>query len=72
MRIALTEAVFEEQLESAKREAMKSFGDEIMLLEKYVTEPRSQSFTSLNADLRQDINLNRVSSFSRCLNGTFP
>ena len=31
---------------------------------------RAQSFTSLMADLRQDIN--RVSSFSRCLNGTFP
>ena len=30
---------------------------------------RAQSFTSLMADLRQDIN--RVSSFSRCLNGTF-
>ena len=29
---------------------------------------RSQSFTSLIADLRQDIK--RVSSFSRCLNGT--
>ena len=35
-----------------------------------LNNPRSQSFTSLNADLRQDIN--RVSSFSRCLNGTFP
>ena len=32
--------------------------------------PRSQSFTSLMADLHPDIN--RVSSFSRCLNGTFP
>ena len=31
---------------------------------------RSQSFTSLMADLRQDIN--KVSSFSRCINGTFP
>ena len=31
---------------------------------------RSQSFTSLMADLRQDIN--KVSSYSRCLNGTFP
>ena len=32
---------------------------------------RSQSFTSLMADLRQDIN--RIfSSFSRCLNRTFP
>ena len=30
---------------------------------------RSQSFTFLMAD-RQDIN--RVSSFSRCFNGTFP
>jgi len=40
MRIALTEAEFEAQLESAKREAMKSFGDEVMLLEKYVTDPR--------------------------------
>ena len=31
---------------------------------------RAQSFTSLMADLCQDIK--RVSSFSRCLNGTFP
>ena len=31
---------------------------------------RSQSFTSLIPDLHQDINI--VSSFSRCLNGTFP
>ena len=30
----------------------------------------AQSFTCLMADLRQDIN--RVSAFSRCLNGTFP
>ena len=30
----------------------------------------AQSFTSLMADLRQDIN--SVSSFTRCLNGTFP
>ena len=31
-------------------------------------KPGAQSFTSLMADLLQD----RVSSFSRCLNGTFP
>ena len=31
---------------------------------------RLQSFTSLMADLGQDIS--KVSSFSRCLNGTFP
>merc|ERR1719457_344356 len=40
MRIAMTADVFEEQLESAKREAMKSFGDEVMLLEKFVVDPR--------------------------------
>ena len=33
-------------------------------------EPRDKSFTSLMAELCQDIN--RVSSFSRGLNGTFP
>ena len=39
----------------------------------YVNHPRKlrfQSFTFLMADLHQDIN--RISSFSRCLNGTFP
>ncbi len=40
MRIAMTESEFEPQLESAKREAMKSFGDEVMLVEKYVENPR--------------------------------
>ena len=40
MRICLTEREFDTQLESAKREAMKSFGDEVMLLEKFVVDPR--------------------------------
>ena len=40
MRIAMTEAEFESQLESAQREAMKSFGDEVMLIEKFVKTPR--------------------------------
>jgi 3-methylcrotonyl-CoA carboxylase alpha subunit len=40
MRIAKSESEFEAQLESAKREAMKSFGDEVMLIEKYVETPR--------------------------------
>ena len=35
-----------------------------------LSELGAQSFTSLMADLRQHIN--RVNSFSRCLNGTFP
>nr|CAG4637651.1 EOG090X02EP [Chydorus sphaericus] len=40
MRIALTPADFDTQLESAKREAQKSFGDQVMLLERYVERPR--------------------------------
>jgi len=40
MRIAMTPEEFDAQLESAKREAMKSFGDEVMLLEKFVVDPR--------------------------------
>ncbi|KAK7087457.1 hypothetical protein V1264_021507 [Littorina saxatilis] len=40
MRIAMTEADFEAQLESAKMEGMKSFGDQVMLLEKFVVRPR--------------------------------
>lgn len=31
---------FQEQLESARREAMKSFGDDVMLIEKFVERPR--------------------------------
>lgn len=40
MRIALTEAEFHEQLESARREARKSFNDDVMLVEKFVENPR--------------------------------
>jgi 3-methylcrotonyl-CoA carboxylase alpha subunit len=40
MRIAMTEDSFFDQLKSAKSEAMSSFGDEIMLVEKYITTPR--------------------------------
>ena len=40
MRIAMTESVFDEQLMSAKSEAMSSFGDDVMLVEKYITTPR--------------------------------
>ena len=48
---------------AADREAAGSKGARKDLL-------RDQSFTSLMADLRQNINL--VFSFSRCLNGNFP
>ncbi|KAM8874911.1 methylcrotonoyl-CoA carboxylase subunit alpha, mitochondrial isoform 2-T2 [Spinachia spinachia] len=40
MRIALTDSKFLEQLESARREARKSFNDDVMLVEKFVEDPR--------------------------------
>nr|XP_055074817.1 methylcrotonoyl-CoA carboxylase subunit alpha, mitochondrial [Misgurnus anguillicaudatus] len=40
MRIAVSEATFHEQLESARREARKSFNDDVMLIEKFVENPR--------------------------------
>ena len=40
MRIAATPDVFEQQLQSAKSEAMSSFGDDVMLIEKYIETPR--------------------------------
>ena len=40
MRISMTEEEFFSQLESAKREGIKSFGDDVMLIEKFVERPR--------------------------------
>lgn len=40
MRVAITADVFDDQLKSAKSEAMNSFGDNVMLVEKYITTPR--------------------------------
>lgn len=40
MRVAFTMSEFESQLESARREALKSFADQAMLLERFVVEPR--------------------------------
>ncbi|XP_066203382.1 methylcrotonoyl-CoA carboxylase subunit alpha, mitochondrial [Saccopteryx leptura] len=40
MRIARSEKEFQEQLESARREAKKSFNDDAMLIEKFVDTPR--------------------------------
>ncbi|WPH05119.1 Methylcrotonoyl-CoA carboxylase subunit alpha, mitochondrial [Acrodontium crateriforme] len=40
MRIAKTADEFQQQLESAKSEARSSFGDDVMLVEKYITTPR--------------------------------
>uniref|UniRef100_A0A452QY67 Methylcrotonyl-CoA carboxylase subunit 1 n=1 Tax=Ursus americanus TaxID=9643 RepID=A0A452QY67_URSAM len=40
MRIVRSEEEFQEQLESARREAKKSFNDDAMLIEKFVDTPR--------------------------------
>ena len=40
MKLVKSADEFLEQLASAKREAMSSFGDDIVLLEKYITRPR--------------------------------
>ena len=51
MRIATSQTEFEAQLESAKRESMKAFGDDAVLLERYVQKPRqSTSLLPLSDD----------------------
>jgi 3-methylcrotonyl-CoA carboxylase alpha subunit len=40
MRIVEDDAAFLDALESAKRESRKSFGDDNVLVEKYITQPR--------------------------------
>lgn len=40
MRIVHSAGEFQEALESAKREALKSFSDERVLVEKYIIRPR--------------------------------
>ena len=41
MRVAMDRDTFLQQLTSAKTEAQKSFGDQVMLVEKFVETPRS-------------------------------
>jgi 3-methylcrotonyl-CoA carboxylase alpha subunit len=40
MRIVMSPDEFQQQLDSAKSEARSSFGDDVMLVEKYITTPR--------------------------------
>ena len=40
MRIVKNKVEFYESLESAKRESLKSFKDDRVLVEKYITKPR--------------------------------
>lgn len=42
----MTKEVFLEQLASAKNEAIKSFNDDIMLIEKFVVNPRHVEVSS--------------------------
>jgi len=44
MRIAMDVGEFKTQLESARREAVKAFGDDVMLIEKYIDTPRYPIF----------------------------
>lgn len=44
MRIAFNKEEFVAKLEAAKREAMKSFKDERVLVEKYITKSRHIEF----------------------------
>jgi len=39
------------QLESARREAVKAFADDVMLIEKYIDTPRLFSFFLFVSDL---------------------
>ncbi len=40
MRIVEKASDFEEMLQSSKRESLKSFGDDKVLVEKYLVQPR--------------------------------
>ena len=42
MRIAMDASEFRTQLESARREAVKAFADDVMLVEKYIDTPRCE------------------------------
>lgn len=40
MKLAFSPSEFEEQLQSAMREARQSFGDDRVILERYIQRPR--------------------------------
>ncbi|GAA5860728.1 hypothetical protein JCM1840_001944 [Sporobolomyces johnsonii] len=60
MKIVTHPAEFESQLESARREAGKSFGDERVLLERYVERPRH-----VEVQIFSDSHGNHLSLFER-------
>ncbi|GAA6007731.1 hypothetical protein JCM11491_003945 [Sporobolomyces phaffii] len=60
MKIVENREEFASQLESAKREGRKSFGDDTVLLEKYVTKPRH-----VEVQIFSDSHGNHLSLFER-------
>ena len=63
MRIVTKEGDFFEALESAKRESLKSFKDERVLIEKYITKPRHIEVQVKNAPNGFSRNLSIVQVF---------
>ena len=60
MRIVESEAEFEEAILAAKNEAKKSFGDDRVLIEKYITKPRH-----IEVQLMSDTHGNHLHFFER-------
>lgn len=60
MRIVHEESEFKEAFEGAKREALNAFGDETVLLEKYITSPRH-----IEIQVMSDIHGNHLHLFER-------
>lgn len=53
MRTVPSPSAFQEALTSAKREALKSFGNDLVLVEKYIERPRHvevQVFADMNGE----------------------
>lgn len=54
MKIVDSAKEFKSQLESAKRESMKSFGDDTVLLEKYLSTPRRECSAGRDSKITLD------------------
>ena len=54
MRVVMKPEDFQESLDACRRESMKSFGDDSVLIEKFVVKPRSDPCRSclISADYR--------------------
>ena len=51
MRIVREEKEFFDQLEAAKREGLKSFNDDHMLIEKYIEKPSRPSCITISSGM---------------------